>query len=310
MAAAQSMCQMTLTTALLGVANFCYQFKKCCNNGRSIPCTITIPCKDVSVSAHAWNSAYYFASTKYKVKGRSHRSDYSINIREVAVYNKHHIPPFRDVGFEFRDISKSFKSYSSDFNLHNLMSYFKMINRLSSLAKKQFADTKGVKGFRLRKEEEEVLLTICEDFAESNNKKIESKIENAVFMKVDGDGTKIHFDEAPEIDLPTKYGTRIKVWIPLSDIDNFPLAVGDVRSYYKLDGPCKGDNSIGRCATKRDFKDAIWYQQEQMTPIDAVFWNKHAVPHCSLNLGIDGIDMDTQDRIALILEFVAEDGAN
>ena len=157
--------------------------------------------------------------------------------------------------------------------------------------------------------EEEMFFRICEDFAESNNKKIVSKIQKSAFLKVDGDGTKIHFDEGPEIDILTKDGTQIKVWIPLSDIDNYPLAVGDARSYLALHGVCKGDtsnHSIGKCAIKREFKDAIWYQQEHMAPKDAVFWNKQAVPHCSLNLGDD---TETKERIALIFEFVTQEVA-
>ena len=184
--------------------------------------------------------------------------------------------------------------------------YDAMIKRLFAVANEQFITSKGIRGCHLRGEEEELLFTICEDFAESNNFKMVSKIQKAAFLKVGGDhdGTKIHFDEAPEIDTPTKDGTRIKAWIPLSDIDNYPLAVGDARSYLTFDGVCKGDNSIGKCATKREFKDAVWYQKENMTPMDAVFWNKQTVPHCSLNLGND---RKTKERIALLFEFTVQD---
>ena len=229
------------------------------------------------------------------------RNEYSINVRHVPHSSKQYIPPFRDVGFEFKDISEA---YAAEHDLKSLTFYFTLIDRLAGVAKERFAHSKGVKGCHLREEEEKMLMEICEDFAESNNKKIVSTIENAVFMKVDGDGTKIHFDEGPEIDLPTKAGTRIKVWIPLSNIDNFPLAVGDATSYFKFHSVCKEEHNVGRCATTRDFKDAVWYQQEYMNPIDAVFWNKHAVPHCSLNLGND---RETKERIALIFEFVAQE---
>ena len=274
------MCQLTLTAAFLGAANFCRQFQQCCNNGRSIKCEITIPCEDV-VFNHEWTPApaFYFPTKEYTVRGRVHRSDHSINVRSVSHYNEQFIPSFKDVGFEFRDISETFDDLLGLDNVY-------MMDRLAGLAEKQFDETKGIKRTLLTEVEVATLMEICEDFAESNNKKIVSKIENAAFVKVDGDGTKIHFVEAPGIDAPTKDGTRIKVWNPFSNLDNYPLAVGDARSYYKLDGVCRGDNhSIGKCATKRDFKDVVWYQQEEMTPRDAVFWNKHAVPHCSLNLG-------------------------
>ena len=305
---AVGLCHATIATAFLGAANFCQQFKQCCNNGRSIRCTVTMPCNDVVVLPPHLSHlpiGHFFPSREYTVRGRMRRNDYSVNVRYVSHHNEQYIPLFRNVGFEFKDISKTF---AIDTDLKGLTYYNKMITRLASFADEHFFQIFGSRGIDvayLKKQEKEILMEICEDFAESNNKKIVSKIENAAFIKVDGDGTKIHFDEGPAIDLTTKDGARIKVWIPLSDIDNYPLAVGDARSYFKFHGVCKSTNhSIGRCATKRDFRDAVWYQQEQMTPTDAVFWNKHAVPHCSLNLGND---RNTKERIALVFEFVTQE---
>ena len=296
--AAQGMCRMTIVAAFLGFGNFCERFKQCCDNGRSIKCTISIPCKYVFVSTHDWIPAHYFPTQEYVVKGEMLWSDYSINVRQVTEGNVRFIPPFTDVGFEFRDISQLFTS-------HDLVYYNKMMHRLFLLATQNFLGSNGVEAAPLRQEEEEILLRICEDFAESNNKRIVSEIGKAALMKVD-DGTKIHFDADAGINNPMEDLTIIRAWIPLSDIDNFPLAVGDARSYYKLDGPCKGDGGIKGCATKREFRDAVWYQNEQMTIMDAVFLNKHAVPHCSLNLGNN---RSTKERTALIFEFVTQEVA-
>ena len=300
LATTQEMCRMTIVAAFLGFGNFCERFKQCCVHGRSIKCTISIPCKDVFILSHSsdWVPTHYFPSREYVVKGANLWSDYSINVRQVTEGNVRFIPPFTDVGFEFRDISQLFTS-------HDLVNYSKMTHRLSRLAEQNFFSSNGVDDAHLTHGDEGILLRICDNFAESNAKRIVSKIENAAFMKVD-DGTKIHFDAEAGINNPMKGRTIIRAWIPLTNIDNFPLAVGDARSYYKPDGPCKGDNSIRGCATTREFKDVVWYQREQMTPKDAVFWNKHAVPHCSSNLGND---RNTKERIALIFEFMTQEVA-
>ena len=227
--------------------------------------------------------------------------DYPVNIRQVTHHNKQFIPSFTEVGFAFRDISKTF---ASDSFKYNMKYYNKMIERLLDLAKKQFLGTKGLKECELTGEEEKMLFKICEYFAESNNKKIVSKIEKPVFLKVDGDGTHFHSDATAGIDYPIDSGEIVGVWIALSNIDNYPLVVGDARAYFEDDGVCNGEININDCAESGGFKDAVWYQQAMMTPSDAIFWNLKAVPHGSINLGQE---RSTKERFALNFQFLMHD---
>ena len=302
--AAEALCQVTLAAALLGASNFCHQFEQCCNNGRFIPCTISIPCKNVL--SHYWTfySALWFDAfsvQQYTVKLLLNRNEYPINIREVTHSNKQFIPSFNYVGFEFRDISATFTSDSSK---HSTEDYNQMIKRLSALSAEIFVDSNGINPSDLLEEEKEILLAICGDFAESSNKKIISVTHSAAFRKVEGKGTltHIHFDIDVSLQQPTESGTHIRMWIPLSNIDNFPLAVGDARAYYANDGVCNGEGSINDCAEDSGFKDAVWYHQPMMTPADVVFWNKQTVPHGSINLRSG---RDDTERHALVFEFVA-----
>ena len=319
MAAAQVMCQVMLTAALVGASNFCEMFEQCCHNGRSItPCSVQIPCKDVRLA----NDFYHLTSEDFPVQQykarihsttvciihyilphiishQKHKKDQpmsSINVLSVNAYNKQLLPKFNSVGFELRDISKSIDKEP----------YYKMIRRLYTTAIVKFKDV-ILKGYKpkdavLMQKEKAILYEISSDFAKSNNAVIISEVERIKFRKVTGvEGTHIHFDDLPGIQYPSRDGTRITAWIPLSNIDNYPLIVGDVRKYFKYDSVCAGQDNIYSCAEEDDFKDAVFYLQETMSPTDVVFWNINNSPHGSLNLGSG---KRTKARFALIFEFV------
>ena len=83
-AAAQGMCQVMLTAALVGVSNFCEMFEQCCHNGRSIaPCSVQIPCKDVRLA----NDFYHLTSEDFPVK------QYKARIHSTTVCIIHYILP-------------------------------------------------------------------------------------------------------------------------------------------------------------------------------------------------------------------------
>ena len=295
-----------LKIGFLGTANICNRFNQCCNRkGFFIPCSV--PCN--AVKAHHWSSDTklshnaYFPSQQYKTKGRWTQRDFSINIREVTEYNKEFVPPFRAVGFAFRDLSK-FETLSSPFSKYNMQNFNQMIHRLSHLAAELLPGPIEITKCDITRGEQRMLMRICEDFAVSNNKKIVSNIETETLIKANGIGTPIHFDGNAGIDYPVLGGTIIRVWIPLSDIDNYPLVVGDARSYFNQDGVCDGYKNVNSCAEDRDFKDAVWYHQPMMTTTDAIFWNLKTAPHGSVDFGNN---RNTKERFAFVFDFVVKD---
>ena len=248
---------------------------------------ISIPC----VYAQNYDSTPWtdgrFPTQQYKMKLQHlPETKQQINIHDVTLNNKQFMPPFRDVGFAFEDVSKY---------IRNMKNYNKMIRRLYNVAVKLLPSTAIEPNYNhLKAKEKRILFNICRDFAESNGKKMSSSIHSVYFLKTEGDGRPFHFDAETGIDHSNADGTTsMGAWIPLSNIDNFPLVVGDARSYFEDDGVCKGL-----------FDDAFWYKQENMTPTDAIFWNLKTVPHGSINLG-DGRKM--KKRYALSFQFAAVD---
>ena len=311
--AVSEVCHVALTSVLLGSSNICDRFKQCCTSlvtGREklfVPCYV--PCDAVVLSSAPkisfdWNHL----TQEYDTKSQETQRDLSINIREVTEYNKQFIPPFQDVGFAFRDLSElnTFTSVSSKYR--DLSKYYnKMIRRLYDLARDEFPSSDEQKRqitCRLTVDEFDMFLKICEDFAVTNNKKMISDLFSITLRKATSAGTTIHFDGRARIIFPVEGGTIIRVWIPLSNIDNYPMAVGDVRSYFLFNGVCNGERNINKCAKRLHFDHSVWYHQRKMTPLDAIFWNLKAVPHGSMNLGED---RSTKERFALLFDFVVKE---
>merc|ERR1712228_212140 len=201
------------------------------------------------LAAFDWSSH----NQEYGARGRLNRSTFSINIRTVTDYTKQFVPHFREVGFAFRDLSK-FSTFTSITSKYRNLSkyYFKMIQRLHDLADDTLIDRTEISRCSVTKEENDMLSELCKDFAASNDKRMISDIENAALIKVSadgisGDGTPLHFDRQPGIHYPVDSGYILRVWIPLSDIDNYVLTVGDSRSYFKEegDGGCCDDDAVG-----------------------------------------------------------------
>ena len=160
-------------------------------------------------------------------------------------------------------------------------------------------------------EEDQFLFTMFQDWAAANRMQVimaRKTTFKAIIASVNGVGTSIHFDQ--NIGMNFYPGTRIRVWLPLSDIDNYPLIVGDARSYGSEDSgrdELNASYGIRECAQSdrplRGYKGVKWYHQERMQPTDAVFFNMDAVPHGSASLGY----RMTKVRRAIVITFRAKD---
>ena len=124
---------------------------------------------------------------------------------------------------------------------------------------------------------------------------------NGILVVPSDIGTDFHFDTF------NSGISTIRMWIPLSDIENFPLVVGDARSIFEDSVACEGGlqcSTFQHRVLQKRFDEVSWYQQKKMTPTDAIFWDTSTVPHGSVNIRPNTC---TKKRVALVVVFDVED---
>ena len=107
-------------------------------------------------------------------------------------------------------------------------------------------------------------------------------------------GTSIHIDRYAS----SMRQIGFKVWIPLSDIDNLSLGVGDISAYHF---DCLYHHHH-ECDKISAFKSIAWYHQPIMRRQDVIFFSSDKalkdVPHFSLHRGPE---CETQQRESMVM---------
>ncbi len=144
----------------------------------------------------------------------------SVTVRTVTDSNKHLIPEFAHVQFEFFSLSQS--KITSAFSTKE---YQQMLGRLVTEPNDEF-------GFSTRNNNEPILNAVIEEFGDRHSMNL--KIVSTRFATPEIGGSHIHFDETQEM----------RLWIPITDtfIDNFSLCVEDT-------------TRIPQCMRNRQFRD-------------------------------------------------------
>ena len=188
----------------------------------------------------------------------------SITVRQIYPSNKHLLPPFRRINFEFFSLSQSLFFQNA---LFSRTEFQRMMHRVDS-----FAASDDV---NIVLSDEPILKEIVQEF---NDRNAMDLAINKIYIVTQDKGTGIHIDEVD----------ALRLWIPITNsfIDNLCLGVGDVTnlplsSGYPLDS-------------------IIWYQQMNMTSEDWVFFRGHRIPHYSANMGDN---LTTQRRSALVVHL-------
>ena len=200
----------------------------------------------------------------------------SLIVNEVTAFNRHLLPSFDEVKFEFFSLSQSNVSKRVYHELIQRVLEHHHSNPLISItAHSQFND-------------DAVLKSIVDNFGERHAMDLE--VESTSIMKREGGtarcGTAIHVDGSR--------GPFIRLWIPLTFIDNLCLGVGD--STNMLHPKCvqfsaKDDDE---CADGTELEKVVWYQQMAMSNEDWIFFRSDKVPHYAAHLP----SRRTQSRIA------------
>lgn len=199
-----------------------------------------------------------------------------LTIHEVTPNNRHLLPSFERVKFEFWSLTQS------QFGQQSLIrqQYHDFIFRVMVYA---------------TLEKEPILEMITREFGQRHSMELE--VKSTTIIKREGDrstsrsGTGIHFDG--------KLASFIKLWIPLTSIDNLCLGVGD--STKMTDRRCieYGAADEAECVDGSEFAEVVWYQQMTMTNEDWIFFQTDKVPHYAAHLP----SRQTQERMALVVEL-------
>ena len=208
-----------------------------------------------------------------------------ITVRQVTISNKHRIPPFERVHFEFYSLSQSDFFRNDRFSKNQ---YHEMLRRMHSQIRNERIGTKS--------NLDPLLMEIINEFGYRHALDLKVAYSQITSYSVNGlsAGTAIHFDGTPP---------DFRLWIPLTDslIDNLSLGVGDVTTLTNTvcASPSAAD-AMDECADGHEFAETLWYQQMTMSSEDWIFWDTGKVPHYSVHLGDS---RKTRTRTALVINI-------
>lgn len=232
-----------------------------------------------------------FRTKEFEIATARHSSDTAkIQVREIDDSNKHLIPSFEKVGFQFIDITKLLSMQRGSINLmdyHNaLRDVVRCDNRckLHPIFKVIVSDLSYLHGLAFRMG---TTYTLCRD---------NSKKNTHIHFDLTGEGSKLQTLAANQI---FKSPGHFRLWIPLHDIDNWSLGVGDTSAL--RDRSCANLPAERRSTCLEDFNKVLWYHQRVMRRQDVILLANGRVPHFSINRRERGLQ--TQNRSAFTIDL-------
>lgn len=225
----------------------------------------------------------------------------AIQVHEMNARTMHMVPHFYKVGFEFVDIAKlpCFQRGAVSMRDYHAL--------LWNVEKSNSRDLNRV---IFGNNGQKILSEIVGDWAFSHGfskLRIESfrisKLEKKRGSAEAVEGVRPHTDRYSDGDPNDLYAFRL--WIPLRDIDNLVLGVGDTNKLIDRECASIDLSKIKRsqreqCRLREEFEKVEWYHQSSMRPQDVVFFADKQVPHFSTNRGDS---YRTQQRSALIVNL-------
>ena len=213
-----------------------------------------------------------------------------LTIREVTASNKHLVPLFRDVNFEFFSLSQSQFIENGDFTRE---AYHELIQRMATGPEMHGKLADGQIRRVTTYNDDPILNAIVREFGDRQF--INLQIINTEIITDDAlvGSTGIHFDVA----------RNFALWIPVSTspIDDLCLGVGDIRR-----SNLRYRWGTVRTVSEEDLPGITWYQQMRMTPEDWIFFQGWKVPHYALDLS----DNLTTQKSLVIRVNLAVDSSN
>ena len=204
-----------------------------------------------------------------------------IVVHLVTASNKHLLPPFAVIHFEFHSLSATRFILNGDITKTD---YHEMLQRVIAASNGVFCVTVN--------NHEPILNVVVHEFAARNQMKL--KITNTHILSVDS-GSAIHYD-----------GRGLSLWIPITDtlIDNLCLGVGDITALNHPQCALPKFQGDKLCSDGSAFQKVVWYQQMTMTSEDWIFFRGDKVPHFSVNLGNT---LRVQQRSALVINLESDE---
>ena len=229
----------------------------------------------------------------------------AIQVHEINARTMHMVPDFYEVGFEFVDIAKlpCFPRGAVSMRDYHALLW----NVEKSNSRNLYRVIFGSNG-------QKILSEIVGDWAFSHGLsklRIESfqisKLEKKKGSKEAVQGVRPHTDRYSDGDPNDLYAFRL--WIPLHDIDNLVLGVGDTNKLIDRECASKDLSKMKtlqreQCRLREEFEKVQWYHQSSMRPQDVVFFADKQVPHFATNRGDSS---RTQQRTALIVNLKFSD---
>ena len=225
----------------------------------------------------------------HRVQSQIHpRSKQTITVMEVDQNNKRLVPPFDVTRFEFVDVA-TLRSFET--GAVTLADYHQMLGDLRHTEIEDRLPQGGGFTFKtISQKHSEILNAIVHDFCQTHNLRLLKEPGRMVQILENTIGTPIHFD---------KYPPSIRLWIPLADIDNLSLGVGDASHCHD------------QCADPAEARDIDWYHQPAMRMQDVVFFSGNHVPHFSIQqfhpFQKKGSEFKTQTRKSLTFTIALRD---
>lgn len=227
------------------------------------------PIKMESNSESASSAIAFPTATLNVLRNLKSDREITIIVRQINSLNKHLLPPFRQINFEFFSLSQSLFFQNG---LVSRREYQELIHRVAGGSRGEYSE--------VMVRDEPILKAVVQEFNDRNL--MDLRMSKSYLVTVD-EGTGIHFDQY----------CVFRLWIPLttSAIDNLCLGVGDITHL-----PITSGYNLDRI---------IWYQQMTMTAEDWIFLRAHSVPHYAANMGNRYI---TQRRLAITINLVSSIG--